>query len=485
MIDFKKKIEEDERLLRKKNNELAPEDLLVNSKKKKRLVTYTIAIAAIVLIFSGKVLMSSQSATTWFSQNILLKGLTHLVPSATKQLKGENIDRINVLLLGIGGDGHDGAYLTDTIMVASFKPSTKQVSFISIPRDLVAPVSNWRKINSVDALAEQKIPGSGGEATSQAISELLQIPIDYYVRADFQGFINIINQLGGITVTVENTLDDYSYPILGQEDNSNYYARYEHLHVDKGEQTMDGELALKFTRSRHAMGSEGSDFARARRQQLVLEAVKNKLLSSQTLLNPVMLSKVLQEFNQNVTSSLSAGEMLRLWDLFKDVNKSQMINKVLSDAPDGLLVSGRGEDGAYILTPRSGNFSAIRSLAQNIFDTVATTTTPEEIEKISDKSGVIILNGTWISGLASKTSIDLGQAKFHINKIGNAPTRDYNQTTIYYISTSTSPKSLQILKKITQGVVASDQPDWVKTYAASSSEPTFLLILGSDADKKY
>ena len=148
-----------------------------------------------------------------------LDKLRHLIPSVDKQLKGEENDRVNVLLLGMGGQGHDGPYLTDTMMLASVKPSTKQVALMSIPRDLVAPVSNWQKINSINAYAEQKTPGSGGEATSQAMSELLQTPIDYYVRVDFNGFAKIIDEFGGIEVNVENTLDDYSYPIDGQEDN--------------------------------------------------------------------------------------------------------------------------------------------------------------------------------------------------------------------------------------------------------------------------
>ncbi len=486
MIDFKKKIEEDERSAghQNKQTDYEYENILINNKKRKRLVTYAIAIITIALIFSGKILMSSQSATTWFSENILFRGLKHLVPSVTKQINGEETDRVNILLLGIGGEGHDGAYLTDTIILASFKPSTKQVSLISIPRDLVSPVSNWRKINSVSALAEQQLPGSGSEATARAIAELLQIPIHYYVRADFQGFINIIDQLGGVTINVENQLDDYSYPILGREDNPNYYSRYEHLHIEKGEQTMDGSLALKYARSRHALNSEGSDFARARRQQLVLEAVKNKLLSTKTLLNPIMVSKLIGEFNKNVATSLNAWEMLRLWDLFKDIDRSQIINKVLSDAPDGLLISGRGEDGAYILTPRSGNFAAIRNLVKNIFEVNGVIDKPDEIEIIQDHSSIVILNGTWVSGLAGKVAVDLEQAKFQINKIGNAPTSNYSQTTIYSLSTSTSPLSLKILTSTTQGLFSNELPEWARIYYSSSSEPAFLLILGSDANQK-
>ena len=483
MIDFKQKMEEEEK--RERRGLLTPEDeeLLLNNKKRKRIVTYTIAILVIALVFSGRVIMSSQSANDWFAVSIFNK-LKHLVPSADNKLSGEENDRVNILLLGMGGEGHDGAYLTDTMILASFRPSTQQVSLISMPRDLVSPVSNWRKINSINAYAEQKTPGSGGSETIKAISELLQIPIAYYVRVDFSGFSNVIDQLGGIELNVENTLNDYAYPILGQEDNVNYYARYEHLHFDKGQQNMSGSTALKYARSRHALGSEGSDFARARRQQLVLEAVKNKLFSSRTLLNPAMISKLVNEFNKNISTNLSAWEILRLWDIFKDVDRSRIINKVLSDAPDGLLVSGSGEDGAYILTPRSGNFSDIRRLVQNIFsdNNILIENQPEII---SDGARVLILNGTWISGLAGKTAIVLEQSQFNILKTGNAPERNYTQTTVYDLTDGNKKDSFNILKKITSASSAYSLPEWVKNYqnaSSTTSTPDFLLILGTDAN---
>jgi len=491
MIDFKQKMEEMEKQERRQRTGWSEEDqeLIVNNKKRKRIVTYTIAVIVIALIFSGRVIMSSQNATNWFSENIFLNKLRHLIPSADKQLKGEENDRINILLLGMGGEGHDGAYLTDTMMLASIKPSTKQVSLISFPRDLVTPVSSWQKLNSVNAYAEQKNSGSGGEVTSQAFSELLQIPIDYYIRVDFNGFSNIIDELGGIEVNVENTLDDYSYPIYGQEDNPDYYARFEHLHIDKGLQVMNGSLALKYTRSRHGYGIEGSDFARAKRQQLVLEAIKNKILSRQTLLNPMTIGKLINEFSQDISTNLSVWETVRLWDMTKDVDRAQISNKVLSDAPDGLLAAGKGEDGAYILMPRSGNFAEIKNLVQNIFTVGGNQETPKKIEMITDNAKIIILNGTWITGLAGKNAVLLEQAKFEVLKTGNAPTRDYTRTTVYDLSFGKKNSSLNVLKRIAGATQAFDSPEWLKDYqtatstVATSSLPDFLLVIGTDANR--
>lgn len=485
MIDFKQKMEEEEKRARRLSND--PEEIIIPNKRRKRIITYVIAIIVIGLIFSGKVLISSQNGTNWFSGTGFFDKLKHLVPISDKTLKGEENDRVNVLLLGMGGEGHDGAYLTDTMMLASFQPSTKQISLISIPRDLVAPVSNWQKVNSINAYAEKDNPGGGGEVTAKAFAELLQTPIDYYIRVDFDGFSNIINELGGIEVNVENVLDDYSYPIFGQEDNPNYYSRYEHLRIEKGLQTMDGSLALKYARSRHALGSEGSDFARARRQQLILEAVKNKLLSSKTLLNPVMITKLVNELSKSISTNLGTWEVLRFWEMFKNVDRSQIINKVLSDAPDGLLISGAGENGAYILTPRSGNFSEVRNLVKNIFTTSpaeSVMTPAKKIVKITDAAQVVILNGTWISGLAGKTAVILEQSGFIISKIGNAPERNYTQTTVYSLATSTvKGKSLKTLETLVGAAQSFNFPAWINDYQATSTPSDFLLIIGTDANK--
>jgi LCP family protein required for cell wall assembly len=483
MIDFKQKMQEIEKLEKRGQTQETEDDLLISSRKRRKITIYIVTILVFALVFSGKVLMSSQNASGWLPGINFLNKLRHLVPIGDKQLSGEENDRVNILLLGMGGEGHDGAYLTDTIMLASLKPSTKQVVLISIPRDLTTPINGWRKVNSINAYAEQALPDSGGEVTSKAIGELLQEPIAYYVRIDFAGFERVIDEIDGIEINVENEFDDYTYPISGREDNPDYYSRFEHLHFDAGLQKMNGALALKYARSRHALGIEGSDFARARRQQLLLEAVKEKLLSRQTLLNPVVLGKLVNEFSQDVSTNLSAWEMLRLWNLFKDINQEQIINKVLSDAPDGFLISGKGEDGAYILTPRSGNFSEIRTMIQTIFDSPAAGT-QRKINNITDDAKIFIANGTWITGLAGKTSQALEKYSFNIVGTGNAVERNYEQTVVYDLSAGQKNESLITLKKLTGATQAFNSPDWLEPYKAGDNKSDFLLILGTDANKE-
>lgn len=484
MIDFKKKMQEMEKLEGIDSSDNLEDELLVISQKKKKFRNYLIAVIVVALIFSGKIIMSSQSATSWLPGINFFNRILNFVPIAEKQLEGEEEDRINILLLGVGGETHEAGNLTDTIIIASLKPSTKQVAMISLPRDLVSPLNGWRKINSINAYAEKENPGTGGEETSKSIGELLQIPIHYYVRVDFNGFEKIIDELGGVEIEVENSFTDYMYPIRGEEENPNYYARFEKLSFTAGPTKMDGKLALKYARSRHALGLEGSDFARAKRQQLLLEAIKNKLLSHQTLLNPVTIGKLINELNKNLTTNISAWELLRLWDMFKDVDRGQIINKVLNDAPDNYLVAGKGQDGAYILTPKTGNFSEIRNMIRGLFDSYDNYLEPDSSSTvINEEASLFITNGTWIAGLAGKTSETLKQANFSITGTGNAIERNYEQSVIYDLTSGAKNEALTLIRKITGATQAFNSPDWLEEYKSGQNKSDFLLILGTDANK--
>ncbi|MDD4902757.1 MAG: LCP family protein [Patescibacteria group bacterium] len=456
---------------------------------------YQISFSAVVfftvafLLFSYRGPISDQ--TNLIIDKIPLLGqLRHLVSSSDRQLKGEVSGRINILLLGIGGKNHDGPYLSDTIMLASFDVKNKKIALLSLPRDMSIPVensANWTKINNIDAFAEAKTPGSGGVAVSEAVADILNVPVDYYVRVDFEAFKNIIDKIGGIDVNVENTLDDYSYPIDGQENNPDYYARFAHLHVDKGLQHMDGNLALKFARSRHGAGSEGSDFARAHRQQLVLQAVKDKLLSTDVLLNPVLIGQIITQLNDHISTNLQVWEIIKAWTMFKDVSRENIITKVLDNSADSLLYQTINEQGAYVLLPKNGDFSEIQYLTQNIF-TEAPTQKKEDVA--TEKASLEILNGTWINGLAQRSAIDMDKYGFKVVAVANSSRKNFDKSIIYDLTMGQKINALAILKEKTNATVTFDLPDWLKadlsaelTKNPGQEKPDFVLVLGQDADK--
>jgi len=458
-------------------------------KKFLKIFIYLIIFLIITSVtFSAKT-PNSEDSSSWVDKIPIIGQIKHLVESADKQLKGEDENRINILFLGMGGKAHEGGYLTDTIMLASLEPSSKKVSLVSFPRDLTVPIEGmgWRKINNVNAFAETENPGSGGLAISQTLSDVLNLPIDYYVRLDFEGFINIINELGGIEVEVKNTLDDPMYPIMGREEVEPYEDRFEHLYVEKGWQKMDGELALKYARSRHGLGGEGSDFARARRQQKIIQATKDKLLSKYILFKPRLISNIISELEEHLSTNLKIWEVLKLWDIFKDVEEKNITNKVLDNSPNGLLIDMITQDGAYILTPRSGDFAEIQYLIHNIFSDA-----PREYkaEVKVEEASIEIRNGTWVNGLASQVALDLEKYGFDIIRLGNCSRQNFQKSVIYDLTYGEKIKSLTILKDKTQANISFDLPQWLMdaieegiSQETNPVMPDFILIIGQDADE--
>ncbi len=277
-------------------------------------------------------------------------------------------NKTNVLLLGIGGGSHDGPNLTDTIIFASIDWKKDTVTLVSIPRDLWVPDLNSyvKKINEAYA--------SGGLSLAEkSVTQVTGQPIHYGIRLDFQGFVDAIDQIGGVDVTVMRTLDDYNYPISGKEDeacnhtpeeiqtftattsaetdNFDFFAcRYKHLHFDPGNQHMDGETALEFVRSRHAVGIEGSDFARSSRQQLVIESVRNKLISS-ALFNPGKILGLYDILKKSIDTDMTDTDL----GLFLDKLPLLKTAKVITANVDvGDYTTGRA--GLLVNTPVSSEF---------------------------------------------------------------------------------------------------------------------------------
>ncbi len=294
--------------------------------------------------------------------------------------------RVNILLLGIGGGTHDGPDLTDTMIFASIDPPNKKVTLVSIPRDLWMPELK-QKINFAYADGEVKVKGGGIIESRAAVEKLLGQEIDYVLRMDFDGFVKAIDMVGGLDITVDNTLDDYKYPITGRENDAcgltdekiaslsaelatgsatedkAFPCRYEHLHFGKGEQKMDGTNALKFVRSRHAQGGEGSDFARSKRQEKVINAFKDKIFSVNTFLNPVKLISLADVFQDSIDTDIKNDEYDDFVKLAQKIRGARTKSVILDlgseqDERYGLLeqppITSKYKN-QYVVIPRKGN----------------------------------------------------------------------------------------------------------------------------------
>lgn len=405
-------------------------------------------------------------------------------------LQGQSNDRVNILLLGIGGPGHDGAYLTDTNIILSIKPSAKEVAMISVPRDLGVNLDGHgvRKINSASAFGEAQTPGQGGEYARQIFEEILDIPLPYYIRVDFKAFEELIDEVGGIVVDVPELFTDSEYP------GPNF--TYQTISFSAGVQTMNGETALQYARSRHGNNSEGSDFARARRQQLILNSLKEKLLSFGTYTNPIRVQKMLASLNAHVQTNLDFGQLMYIASLGKEArNKIKML--VLDNSPTGYLDSYIASDtGAFLLKPRSGDFSEINAAIKDVFEeekAKVAMPAPAENKPIFESAKIAVLNGTWRAGLAAKYQKTLQEKGFTVLTARNSGKRPIATSAIYIINANTPKNILDDLQTATGAPIASSTPAWIMENNASSTENSsstvqyneadVILILGADLDK--
>src|SRR3990172_1999790 len=193
-------------------------------------------------------------------------------------------NRTNFLLLGVGGGNHPGADLTDSIMLISINQTSGDTVLISFPRDIWVE-SLSAKLNTAYHYGESKATGGGLTLTKSAVGEIVNQPIHYAAVLDFSGFEKAVDVLGGIDLVIPHGFVDEQYPVPGLEEAEPESARYERVEFQSGRQHLSGEMALKYVRSRYSGGVEGTDYARANRQQQVILAFKNQMLSVNTILN--------------------------------------------------------------------------------------------------------------------------------------------------------------------------------------------------------
>lgn len=302
------------------------------------LVTRTIQLSN--RIFVGQ-------KTTFFGKvKQIFQGL-----AGTTTLQGEDLGQVNILLLGIGGEGHDGPYLSDTIILAQIRPDIGEVVLTSIPRDYLVSLKGLgdRKINAAFAenFARNKDWNEAGKYTREVVEKISGLSIPYFAVLDFAGFEKAVDQLGGIDVYVERTFTDYQYP-------NDKYGYLPALTFQQGWEHMNGERSLQFARSRHAAPPEGSDFARSQRQQKVIQATKDKALKLNLVTESGTINKLVGTFADHFHTNMNPAEMYRIYKLVQE-NKIDKFLSVSLDPETGLICDAVYENVGYVLVPCAGN----------------------------------------------------------------------------------------------------------------------------------
>lgn len=253
--------------------------------------------------------------------NINLEKETKIIYTKTKEIKNETSNKsltepFTILLMGVDSEAEDisgASFNGDALMVITFNPKTLSTTILSIPRDSYVPIACFsnQKRNKITHAAWY-----GESCMINTIQNLLEVPIDYYVKVNFKGVVKLVDTLGGI---------DLEIPYAFCEQNSNRQWGENTIYVEAGLQTLNGEQALAYARNRHPNPSYCSskwtnyvsnDFIRGQHQQEVLKAILNKLKSVSDL-NTVY--NLLDTISNNLETNMSKTEILSLYNIGKDI----------------------------------------------------------------------------------------------------------------------------------------------------------------------
>jgi LCP family protein required for cell wall assembly len=269
-------------------------------------------------------------------------GLYALVMAA--QPKGEISGRTNVMIYGLTADGQR----TDTMLLASYYWKEKKLVLLNIPRDLYASYGGHdTKIVSLYAIAKAERPADLGypaQYVDDFISREYGITVDYSIVANMNAFKEIVDAVGGVTIDVSRPFTDYLYPT---DDYSGYIQPAPHFNA--GTQTMNGTRALIYARSRHADGPEGTDFARSKRQEVIIQALLNKLRQQGALTDVTKANSYLQIVRKNLSTSLGLGDIAKALQVASQLDFSKDIVMANWSNGIGFLCDSTDGHGSYVL----------------------------------------------------------------------------------------------------------------------------------------
>lgn len=438
--------------------------------------TAVAVIAGLALLVCGFAVFRVWSAIHAISPRAQPQDLIALVHAKSDEpgslgWKIKHDERINILLLGYGGPGHDGPFLTDSVMLLSIRPGQREAMMISLPRDLwvripALPRNGFMmgKLNSAYAIgtdhnaypnvrSDWKTDTGGGDLAAATVSQIIGQPVDYWVGVDFKAFRDVVNALGGVRVNVPTALDDPYFPV-GET------TGMMHIHFDAGWQQLDGERALEYARSRETT----SDFDRSRRQQQVMLAVRQRVFSLNAI--PRMLS-LLGALQDNVRTNLRPADMQQLGDLAGRI-KDQDIRRVAVDTSN-LLRSATSSNGQYILLPLDPTYATLQRYLKMAL--------PDR-SMLSNQVAFQVEDGSrryWLPyGMGTPASImtSLLQAAGWQATVGPPTTQRVAQTQVLDGSGGRAAATVAWLADYFGGVVT--------TVAPPASGPSVTVLLGSD-----
>ncbi len=364
----------------------------------------------------------------------------------------------NRSFLFLGAD--ESGELIDSIMVVRIENRFKEIQIVSLPRDFLIfdDNGNYAKINSVYARAKRR-----GDSDDQAlrlmaqyVSRITSIEIDNYIKIDFEGFEKLVDHIGGVTVDVTESIDDPFFP------GPNY--SYDRFVIDAGVQEVDGATALRYARSRYV--SQGGDLDRARRQQQIVEAIKEKLARTNPLRQVTLIPGVIRIIGEYSATDLSITRLRELYTTYQNIDEYQIYNLVVGeDLARGPIKENYrmfGRSRGFVLEPRAGsqNYTQIHEEVHNMYRRADYL---EEIHSVrQEKSNVGIIFDGEPSQLTQEI-IELFRVHgVNVNIIGTRSEKSYEENGIYVSNPTQMPQIEQTyhyLKNYLEATELDAQPE--------------------------
>jgi len=431
-------------------------EALTKGKNLNRRLNIKIPIITFLVII-GVLLFAISKAVSSIDFNVFLE-------VAGDELQTDAFGHTNFMILGTGDASHEGSSLTDTIIVASLDKESHLVTMVSIPRDLYVKddTVGSSRINEVYIHAKNHLGNSsdGIDHLKGKVEEIMGIPIHYWVKVNFQGFTDLIDELGGIDVNVKNSIHDPYYPKDGTFE-------YETFSISAGQHHLDGDTALKYARSRKTT----SDFDRAERQQEIIYAIKEKSLQTETIISTEKIKGLLNVLKANIETNIKVKEIITLGSMAGGFSQDSILHRLMHDDPTqcgGFLYTPERQfyNGMFVLIP-AGGFEIIHKYAELNFN-----------YPLSAKEETVIhlLNGTGTVGVAGETKQILQRFCYDVNRFGNGNTKDVQETTYYY-KEGERPDGIDFLKIMIPGKESTEIPEEYLEYIEATG---VILEIGYD-----
>ncbi len=404
----------------------------------------------------------------------------------------ERKERVNILLLGIDRRPDEFYSRTDTMILVTVDPNTKTAGMLSIPRDLWVSVPGYGedRINKAYFFGDRNnYPGGGPALAMKTVQYNLGVPVHFYAQIDFRGFEEIIDTLGGIDIYVPETIDDPTFP------DNNY--GYDPFYIEEGQHTLNGHDAMRYARTR---ATAGADFSRARRQQQVLLAIRDKALQIGII---PKIPDLWTNMSGTVETDLQLVDILELAQLADEIDTANIKNTIIDSR---MTIDYTVPDtGARVLLPLR---EKIRAVIDDMFtqtEPVEESPTPEQVQAAQaaeeaaqaevraqeieqeaqrleeikafltqENARLVVQNGTNISNLASQTALYLKNQGFNIVQFSPADASSYPHSVIVVYNEDKN-YTLQVLKAIF-GVTDEN----IRRSPNLKSDVDFRVIIGSD-----